>query len=149
VSVTAQGGTVPAFGLPSAAGAAPKFPLVLLLSQPLAPVPTSGSATSVTVGRDQDLALVWSRGAPNVHLFVQGGGTSGGDVLSLTCDFDSGGGQATISRDILAALPSQTSLQLYTVGSYFATAGAWDVAVRIATDVATPDKKAGVTIIVP
>ena len=147
VRVTAQGGTVPAFTFPSTGDAAPKFPLVLLLSQPTVDTPPTGSTATATVNRNQDLALAWTRGAQNVRLFAQGGGTNGNQVVSLSCDIDSLPGQATLSSDLLSALPSQTQLRIFTVGSYVSAAGQWDVMVRIATDVATPDKKAGVTLV--
>lgn len=75
------------------------FPLLLLLEQP---VPDTGGKLRIS-GRD-DLALAWSRGEPNVQLWLEAYGIDSAVDSHVRCIFESGAGRGTIPKAALAPL---------------------------------------------
>jgi hypothetical protein len=133
LQIKAAGATVPAFE------GELDVPLVLLVSQPL----FVAGQTTLEVPRSQDLALTWTRGAPNVAFYLVGAsarpdGQPGS--ASLFCSFPSESGSASIKSALLQLLNVDARLSLYTVASKTLIAGDYSVALGATLPTANPDK---------
>ncbi len=134
VRFRAAGGKLPAFD------ATVVFPLLLLLEQPVT------EAGRLKISSRDDLALVWSRGEPDVQLWLEAVGTDPASPPQVTCRFDSAQGRGTIPKAALAALGPGAVLKLLTVRRQPIQHGSFTTTLMVATEVATPDKKNTVSI---
>jgi hypothetical protein len=129
----ATGGDVPAFD------ETVENPLVFLLSEPA--LPDGGAPLSV--GRSQDLKLVWTRGIPDGLFLVQASGRNAATAsVTFACSVTADKGTMTIPSAALSRMPGQTPLQIFTVRQHLFKTGAYDVTILVGTDVTTPDKRA-------
>ncbi len=140
LTVTAGGGTLPAFSLMG------QFPLLLLVEQP-APAAAEGPIATAAHSRTQPLTIEWTRGAPNVFFHVQTGvipSATDGTRTSATCRVESSAGTVTLEPEFLSALPAGTELWLLTSWYGVSPTG---TAVSVASEAITPAKDAAVQIL--
>jgi hypothetical protein len=115
-----------------------QFPLVLLLQQPIA-----DPSGTITVSPTRDLQLVWTRGEPNLELWVEGSSPT----MGVLCRFDSTVGQGTVPADVLSGFaPQDSALWLTTVSLQMIQQGAFRTSLEIATSVHTPDKRQAIEV---
>lgn len=132
----ATGGDVPAFH------ETVENPLVFLLSEPAIPI---GGALSIS--RSQDLKLVWTRGIADGTFLVQASSSNvNGATVDLNCCVAADVGSMTIPSAALGRVAAPTNLQVFTVRNHAFKAGAYDVTIRVVTEVAIPDKSRAIHI---
>jgi hypothetical protein len=133
---SATGGEVPAFH------ETVENPLVFLLSEPGLP-----DAGTLIVSRANDLKLVWARGiAEGTFLLQANSGNLNGATVGLNCSVAADVGTMTIPAAALSKIGAKTVLQLITVRNHAFQAGSYAVTIRVATEVATPDKRGAASI---
>jgi len=133
---SATGGEVPAFH------ETVQYPLVFLLNEPALP---DGGA--LMVSRAQDLKLVWARGIADGTFLVQASsGNLSATTASLHCSVAADAGTLTIPAAALSKIGALTPLLLITMRNHTFQAGAYSVTIRVASEVATPDKRAAASI---
>jgi hypothetical protein len=140
LTVTAAGGSRPGFSVDA------QFALLLLLSSP-AGVPTPGERmVTVMVSRSAPLQLTWSRGASNVLFLAQlfGARDDGDSFTSFSCAFDSMQGAGTIPPEVLGAFDPGSGITLLT--AWQGQVPNTNTTIFVASQVATPDKAAGVAL---
>jgi len=134
LQISASGGEVPAFQGELV------VPLVLLMSSPTYAKPQ----TSVEVPRDSDLSLVWTRGAEDVVLWVQGYSVQASQqpgAASLICQFPSDTGNGTIKSSLLQLLGPGGRLDLLTIRAKTIAVGDYSVALAAAMPTANANKE--------
>ncbi len=125
IAVSATGGNVPAFT------AELSYPALLLLTTPA----SFDVNYPISVPSGQDFTLGWDRGATDVSFQLQGGTAD----LSVVCSQPSESGSLVVPQAALAALPSGTTFDLFTLGKHDLVAGDYDVTVVAAGAVMAPN----------
>jgi hypothetical protein len=134
LQINANGGEVPAFQ------GELDVPLVLLMSAPVYAKPQ----LNVEVPLSADLSLVWTRGVKDVVLWVQGYSVVSVQrpgAASLTCQFPSETGSATIKSTLLQLLGVDGRLNLLTIGSKSIVVGDYAVTLAAALPTANASKE--------
>lgn len=127
------GGEVPAFEQRL------DYPLLALLDQP------SGVDGMITVSKNQDLVLQWSRGGEGMVIWVRPEDFSG---PALECLLDASTGQGVVPAAVLKVVPSGARLELYSLATTKIQAGEYEVSLYSGGAMRTPDKVHMVSLVV-
>jgi hypothetical protein len=127
-TASAPGDSAPGFDL------AVDVPLVLLVSSPA--LDAGATNGTVSVPRDTDLAITWTRGAPGVHAAFQ----ADADTTSFICTVESTDGELTIPAAVLGSVPAGTAIIPFTASTAKQQSGDWTFDLVAVIGMYTPDK---------
>lgn len=124
IELEASGADVPAFSV------AATYPALLTLA-----TPSPAAPGPITVRRDRDLEMSWSRGAPGVSLEISILAGSVGDNRRTTCRLPSESGRGSIPASVLSPFPAGTDLDVLTWATRKQKVGDFDVELVVAGEV--------------